>query len=87
MNNRYFNEVIRSFAVYLDQTQNPGEGRHTSFSFNRPARADDFGLEDGKFYTKGLTLLAGRCYVKDFSLFLIPLVPYVVMYLQAQLVQ
>ena len=27
--NRYFAEVMRSFSVYLQQIQNPGEGRNT----------------------------------------------------------
>ena len=26
----YFEEIIRSFSVYLDQIQNPGQGRNTS---------------------------------------------------------
>ena len=25
----YFDEVVRAFSVYLDQMQNPGEGRNT----------------------------------------------------------
>ena len=42
----YFDEVIRSFAVYLDQMQNPGEGRHTALVLTN-LQTDDQGLEVG----------------------------------------
>jgi len=45
----YFNEVIRSFAVYLDQMQNPGEGRHTTLVLT-DLPSNDFGLEDGSIF-------------------------------------
>ena len=45
----YFNEVIRSFAVYLDQVQNPGEGRHTTLVLT-DLPSNDFGLEDGSIF-------------------------------------
>ena len=46
---RYFDEVIRSFAVYLDQMQNPGEGRNTSLVLTN-LQTDDQGLEPGSLY-------------------------------------
>ena len=45
----YFNEVIRSFAVYLDQMQNPGEGRHTTLVLT-DLPSNDSGLEDGSIF-------------------------------------
>ncbi len=42
----YFDEVIRSFAVYLDQMQNPGEGRHTTLVLTE-LPSNDSGLEEG----------------------------------------
>jgi hypothetical protein len=45
----YFDEVIRSFAVYLDQMQNPGEGRHTALVLTN-LQTDDQGLEAGSLY-------------------------------------
>ena len=46
---RYFDEVIRSFAVYLDQMQNPGEGRNTALVLTN-LQTDDQGLEPGSLY-------------------------------------
>ena len=45
----YFNEVIRSFAVYLDQMQNPGEGRHTTLVLTE-LPSNDSGLEEGSIF-------------------------------------
>jgi|TARA_R110000744_G_scaffold355755_1_gene462363 hypothetical protein len=45
----YFNEVIRSFAVYLDQMQNPGEGRHTTLVLT-DLPSNDSGLETGSIF-------------------------------------
>ena len=41
---QYLAEVVRSFAVYLEQMQNPGEGRNT-FSVFTNLQTDDSGLE------------------------------------------
>ena len=46
---RYFDEVIRSFSVYLDQMQNPGEGRNTALVLTN-LQTDDQGLELGSLY-------------------------------------
>ena len=45
----YFNEIIRSFAVYLDQMQNPGEGRHTDLVLT-DLQSNDSGLEEGSIF-------------------------------------
>tara|TARA_B100000768_G_C11277825_1_gene376863 strand:- start:989 stop:1282 length:294 start_codon:yes stop_codon:yes gene_type:complete len=45
----YFNEIIRSFAVYLDQMQNPGEGRHTTLVLTE-LPSNDSGLEEGSIF-------------------------------------
>mgnify|MGYP003645073580 FL=1 len=48
-NQRYFDEVIRSFSVYLDQMQNPGEGRNTGTVLTN-LQTDDQGLEPGSLF-------------------------------------
>jgi hypothetical protein len=45
----YFAEVIRSFSTYLEQTQNPGEGRNT-FLVLTNLQTDDVGLETGALF-------------------------------------
>ena len=45
----YFSELVRSFSVFLQQIQNPGEGRNTTLVLtNLPT--DDFGLETGALF-------------------------------------
>jgi hypothetical protein len=48
----YFSEMVRSFAVYLEQMQNPGEGRNTFTVFTN-LQTDDSGLEDGAVFNHG----------------------------------
>ena len=48
-NQGYFNEVIRAFSVYLDQMQNPGEGRHTKLVLTDLPKSDQ-GLEPGSLF-------------------------------------
>ena len=45
----YFQEIIRSFSVYLDQQQNPGEGRNT-FIVLTNLQTNDVGLETGALF-------------------------------------
>tara|TARA_R110000803_G_scaffold206978_1_gene274608 strand:- start:45 stop:356 length:312 start_codon:yes stop_codon:yes gene_type:complete len=45
----YFEEIIRSFSVYLDQIQNPGQGRNTSLVLT-DLQTDSLGLEPGSLY-------------------------------------
>jgi len=57
-NQTYFAEMVRSFSVYLEQAQNPGEGRHTILVLtNLPT--DDVGLEPGTlFHQDGFVKIA-----------------------------
>jgi len=45
----YFAEVVRSFSSYLEQMQNPGEGRNT-FIVLTNLQTDDSGLETGALF-------------------------------------
>jgi hypothetical protein len=49
---RYLAEVVRSFSVYLDQQQNPGEGRNTELTLTN-LQTDDSGLETGALFQQG----------------------------------
>jgi hypothetical protein len=49
---RYFDEIVRSFSVYLQQQQNPGEGRNT-FTVFTGLQNDDVGLEPGAVFNAG----------------------------------
>lgn len=51
-NQAYFTEIVRSFSVYLDQIQNPGEGRNTFTVFTN-LQTDDVGLEVGAVFNHG----------------------------------
>lgn len=46
---RYFSEVVRAFSVYLEQMQNPGEGRNTQLVLTN-LQTDDSGLETGALF-------------------------------------
>jgi hypothetical protein len=45
----YMSEVLRSFSVFLEQNQNPGEGRHTALVLTR-LQGNDQGLEVGALF-------------------------------------
>jgi hypothetical protein len=45
----YFAELVRSFSTYLEQIQNPGEGRNT-FLVLTNLQTDDSGLETGALF-------------------------------------
>jgi hypothetical protein len=45
----YFAEVVRAFSVYLEQMQNPGEGRNTQLVLTN-LQTDDSGLETGALF-------------------------------------
>ena len=49
---RYFAEVIRSFSVYLEQAQNPGDVRATDLTLTS-VQTDDSGLETGALFQQG----------------------------------
>jgi hypothetical protein len=46
---RYFAEVIRSFSVFLEQSQNPGDLRATELTLTN-LQTDDSGLETGALF-------------------------------------
>ena len=46
---QYFAEVVRAFSVYLEQMQNPGEGRNTQLVLTN-LQTDDSGLETGALF-------------------------------------
>jgi len=49
---QYMAEIVRSFAVYLEQMQNPGEGRNTRLVLTN-LQTDDVGLETGALFQQG----------------------------------
>jgi hypothetical protein len=48
----YFAELVRSFSVYLEQMQNPGDIRGTSLTLT-DLQTDDVGLEIGALFQSG----------------------------------
>ncbi len=48
----YFAELVRSFSVYLDQIQNPGDIRATELTLTS-LQSDDVGLEIGALFKSG----------------------------------
>tara|TARA_R110000751_G_scaffold150835_1_gene255800 strand:- start:698 stop:994 length:297 start_codon:yes stop_codon:yes gene_type:complete len=49
---QYFAEVLRSFSIYMQNMQNPGEGRNTFTVFTN-LQTDDSGLEVGTVFNHG----------------------------------
>jgi len=45
----YLNEVVRSFSVFLQQLQNPGDARHTTLTLTA-LQSNDQGLETGALF-------------------------------------
>ena len=48
----YFANLTRSFAIYMEQQQNPGEERATRLTLT-DLQTDDFGLENGALFQQG----------------------------------
>lgn len=46
---RYFSEVVRAFAVFIEQQRNPGQGRNTSLVLT-DLPTSDYGLEPGSLF-------------------------------------
>ena len=46
---QYFANLTRSFAIYMEQQQNPGEERATKLTLT-DLQADDYGLETGALF-------------------------------------
>jgi len=51
-NQQYISEVVRAFSVYVQQVQNPGEGRNTRLVLTDLPTSPD-GLEPGTLYQDG----------------------------------
>ena len=47
---QYFAETLQSFATYMQNTQNPGEGRYT-FMVLTNLQTDEIGLEEGAVFS------------------------------------
>ena len=45
----YFNDLIRGLSLFVDQQQQPGEGRHTTMVFT-DLSSNDVGLETGSVF-------------------------------------
>jgi len=46
---KYMSDLVLSFALYLEQMQNPGEGRHTALTLTN-LQTDDQGLPPGELF-------------------------------------
>jgi len=51
-NQQYMAELVRAFSIYLNQMQNPGEGRAT-FMVLTALQTSDQGLEPGSVFRDG----------------------------------
>ena len=49
---KYMEQVVRSFSVYIEQMQNPGAGRDTGMVLTN-LQTDDQGLEVGELFQYG----------------------------------
>lgn len=49
---RYLAEIVRAFAIFLEQTQNPGELRATAITLT-DLQNSDYGLEPGALFESG----------------------------------
>jgi hypothetical protein len=49
---QYFANLTRSFAIYMEQQQNPGEERATKLTLT-DLQTDDSGLETGALFQQG----------------------------------
>ena len=47
----YMAEVVRAFSTFLEQSNNPGEGRATKFTMTALANTD-YGLETGALFAQ-----------------------------------
>ena len=48
----YFSDIVRSFALYIEQQRNPGESRATGITLTN-LQTDDSGLETGAVFEHG----------------------------------
>ena len=46
----YFSDIVRSFALYVEQQRNPGESRATKMTFTNLPSGNDTTLENGALF-------------------------------------
>ena len=46
----YFSDVVRSFALYIEQQRNPGESRATKMTFTNLPSGNDTEIENGALF-------------------------------------
>jgi hypothetical protein len=46
----YFSDVVRSFALYIEQQRNPGESRATKMTFTNLPSGNDTNIENGALF-------------------------------------
>ena len=46
----YFSDIVRSFALYVEQQRNPGEARATKMTFTNLPSGNDTTIENGALF-------------------------------------
>jgi len=46
----YFSDIVRSFALYVEQQRNPGESRATKMTFTNLPSGNDTNIENGALF-------------------------------------
>ncbi|WP_290943528.1 hypothetical protein [Hyphomonas sp.] len=46
----YFSDIVRSFALYIEQQRNPGESRATKMTFTNLPSGNDTEIENGALF-------------------------------------
>ena len=46
----YFSDIVRSFALYIEQQRNPGESRATKMTFTNLPSGNDTNIENGALF-------------------------------------
>ena len=46
----YFSDIVRSFALYVEQQRNPGEARATKMTFTNLPSGNDTNIENGALF-------------------------------------
>ena len=63
---QYFANLTRSFAIYMEQQQNPGEERATKLTLTN-LQTDDSGLENGALFQQVKIALINKPHVRGSS--------------------
>ena len=59
----YQDEIVRSFSVFLQQVQNPGDARHTTLTLTGLQSGNDQGLEEGALFEIDGFVKISRLYI------------------------